>query len=136
MTITGVLSMSSFQFRLPSILGLILLLGISGCSGSRERFNEDRYIVEVFSTDKDGFLSKNTSLPLPIKDIVGLCESSPLYGRLCWVKAKLPVGQVDNRINRISVFPQNVVVPGFVPIPHTIENGRATVLLLQVPPKQ
>lgn len=129
--------MSPLRRRAPWALfffGVLLILGgVSGCSGSGERFNEDRYIVEVFSTDKDGFLSKNTSLPLPIKDIVDLCESSPLYRRLCWVKAKLPVGQVDNRINRISVFPKNVVVPGFVSVPHTIENSLATVLLLQIP---
>ena len=123
--------MSRFRFRLPSILVLILLLGVSGCSGAGERFNEDRYTVEVFSTNPNGLLNKYTHLS--IEAVLILCTSSPQYSQLCWVKAKLPAGQVDNRINNTSVFPQNVVVPGFVSIPHTIENGRATVLLLQVP---
>lgn len=127
--------------RFLILLSLALLGGVSGCSGVSnppEIFPSDRFRVTLMSTDVvlSSQYPQSELRDVPIEDIPYLCRSSSRITRLCWLKARLPAGQVDNLLNNTSVFPQNVVVPGFVSIPHTIENGRATVLLLQVPPKQ
>lgn len=125
--------MSRFRFRLPSILVLILLLGVSGCGGRElEKFPENRYMVHLYTTDGEGFKTFGEYMGLSIEDISDKCKSTPQFTRLCKILAILQAGQINSFNNYQPVFISQIKIQGYSLV-YDRANPRSAILLLPRP---
>jgi len=123
--------------RFLILFPLTLLLGVSGCNGipksERKIFNEMRYTAHLYSVDNTGDKRIGMHRDVKQKDLEYMCRSTPNFTRACHIVSMLPVGLPNFPGNYIRVIPTDIVVPGYSSLPHTMVNGRDTVLLLPKP---
>ena len=131
--------MSRFQFCLPAILGIILLLGVSGCSGGRSAFkveSEDRYRVSVISSIEqkpDSWASREEHPPLTkVSDIPNICKH-----KICIVTKRIPAWKYfpdsNNGVSGEIVENQQLRELGYIPHHIPLSDWLSAYVLVPIP---